>query len=236
MVPQITCPACQSKLKEMSIRHVNSKKHQDALKNASIKKSDDPALKLIKKTEKPKEKKAKAPSTGESKSSAPKKPAPPKVPKPTKKKAPPKKLKKIKLEPLTFSVEAPKFELKGEEGEGYEYSSEEDKDLGIPIIPEPKKKKKIALESSGLSIDVLDHMKDMDTKDVKIVLIKCDRCKDVIGIPVPRNLILESDLLVTPVSYVHYNKENKDQHCITVYLDHDFDMRRKRLSDVIISK
>ena len=70
---------------------------------------------------------------------------------------------------------------------------------------------------------------------MKVVLVNCDRCKAVIPIPVPKKVVSESELPIVPVSYVHKNLDKKDQHCITIHLDHDFDIRRQRLSDVVIS-
>ena len=48
--------------------------------------------------------------------------------------------------------------------------------------------------------------------------------------------MIESELPIVPISFVHKNLETKDQHCITIHLDHDFDIRRQRLSDVVLSK
>ena len=70
---------------------------------------------------------------------------------------------------------------------------------------------------------------------MKVVLVNCERCKAVIPIPVPKKVVIESEIPIVPVSYVHKNLENKDQHCITIHLDHDFDIRRQRLSDVVIA-
>jgi len=58
----------------------------------------------------------------------------------------------------------------------------------------------------------------------------------VIPVPVPKKIILKSELPVVPFSFVHKNPNQKDQHCITLHLDHDFDIRRQRLSDVVISE
>jgi len=117
-----------------------------------------------------------------------------------------------------------------------DYSTKEHKDLDIPSVPEPPKKKdKISKDSPDLPPDVLKRFNKIDTPDVRVVLVNCDRCKAVILIPIPKNVVIESELPVVPVSYVHKNLKKKDLHCITIYLDHDFDIRRQRLSDVVIS-
>ncbi len=117
-----------------------------------------------------------------------------------------------------------------------DYSTKEHKDLDIPSVPEPPKKKdKISIDSPDLNPDVLKRFKKIESPDVRVVLVNCDRCKAVILIPIPKNIVIESELPVVPVSYVHKNLEKKDLHCITIHLDHDFDIRRQRISDVVIS-
>ena len=115
-----------------------------------------------------------------------------------------------------------------------EYLSEGDLELDIPIVPEaPKKSEKLTLDT--MSKDVLERMKKINSKDTKLVLVNCERCKAVIPVPIPKNAVLESKLPVVPISYVHKNLHKEDQHCITIHLDHDFDIRRQRISDVVIS-
>ncbi|UCC21032.1 MAG: hypothetical protein JSV62_07065 [Promethearchaeota archaeon] len=117
-----------------------------------------------------------------------------------------------------------------------EYLTKEDLDLGIPVVPEaPKKSIKLALDTSKLSSDVIKRMKKFESPDVKVVLVNCQRCKAVIPVPVPKKAVLDSELPVVPISYVHKNLEEEDQHCLTVHIDHDFDIRRQRISDVVIS-
>ena len=82
----------------------------------------------------------------------------------------------------------------------------------------------------------MEKLAEMESDNVNVVLVNCQRCQEVIPIPVPKGMVLDSDLPVVAVSYVHTNKEGNDQHCLTLYLDHDFDIRRQRISEVIISK
>ena len=108
--------------------------------------------------------------------------------------------------------------------------------LEVPPIPEaPKKTDQITINSPGLSTDLLEQIKALKSKDNEVVLVNCERCKSVIPIPIPKNLVFKSELPIVPISFVHKNSKGKDLHCITIHLDHDFDIRRERISDVIIS-
>jgi len=115
-------------------------------------------------------------------------------------------------------------------------SNVEDVELGIPLVPEsPKKNNKLTIDSPGLSADLLQKLKRLESDNVKVVLVNCERCREIIPVPIPKNYIIKSDLPVVPISYVHSNSHMKDQHCITLHLDHDFDIRRQRISDVVFS-
>ncbi|UCD02268.1 MAG: hypothetical protein JSV23_04440 [Promethearchaeota archaeon] len=132
-----------------------------------------------------------------------------------------------KKETLTTSLEK---EIKTE------YLSKEHLELDIPIVPEaPKKIETKNINSSKLSTDVLERIKKVESPDIKVVLVNCERCKDIIPVPVPKKAVLDSELPVVPISYVHKNLQKKDQHCLTIHLDHDFDVRRQRISDVVVS-
>ena len=113
--------------------------------------------------------------------------------------------------------------------------SKENVDLNIPSIPEaPKKKDRITLDSPELTTDLLSKIKKLEQKNIKVVLVNCERCREVIPVPIPKNSIKKSELPVVPISFVHKNPKRKDLHCITLHLDHDFDIRRQRISDVIL--
>jgi len=49
MSSRVTCPVCGSSLKRMTKSHINTKKHQSALKEKGISPSEDPAKDLMKK-------------------------------------------------------------------------------------------------------------------------------------------------------------------------------------------
>ena len=164
-------------------------------------------------------------------------PSKPKVPEQNKKLEKP-TTKKLKIAQLKVqNNKKKKIKVKEKKDiEGVEYLSEEDIALDIPAIPEaPKKRVKITLESPDLSIDVTDKIKKMESPDIEIILVNCERCKEIIFIPIPKKVVLRSKLPIVPISYVHKNKHNKDQHCITIHIDHNFDIRRQRISDVILS-
>jgi len=147
-----------------------------------------------------------------------------------------KKIKRLVTGEKTERKEKVTTSLKKEEEIKAEYLSKEDLELNIPVVPEaPKKTEKITLDTSNLSTDVLERMKKFDSPDIKVVLVNCERCKGVILVPIPKKAVLESDLPVVPISYVHKNLQKKDQHCLTIHLDHDFDIRRQRISDVVVS-
>ena len=136
----------------------------------------------------------------------------------------------------TEKPENRKSSSKKEEEINSDYLTKEHLKLDIPVVPEaPKKKEKLTLDTSKVSNDVLERMKKFESLDTKVVLVNCERCKAVIPVPVPKKAVLDSELPVVPISYVHKNLQNKDQHCLTIHLDHDFDIRRQRLSDVVIS-
>ena len=117
-----------------------------------------------------------------------------------------------------------------------DFSTVEDVELGIPLVPEsPKKKNKLTVNSPGLSADLLQKLKSLESDKIKVVLVNCERCKEIIPVPIPKDYVIKSDLPIVPISYVHSNFHMKDQHCITLHLDHDFDIRRQRISDVVFS-
>jgi len=215
------CTICGRVLKNPdSLGHINSKFHQDALKKKDLprEKSELEPIKLPPKLDK----KAKIPI-----------------------------LQKLEIPPLQIQIQKKKPKLKStlelkvepkesqkpQEENALEYASEEDMDLGIPIITEPpKRKEKLSVNSDTVSSTIIEKIKQLDSNHVKVVLVNCRRCNNVIAIPVPRELVLDSDLPVVPVSYIHFNGANEDLHCTTIHLDRDFDIRRQRNSSVIMEE
>ncbi len=113
------------------------------------------------------------------------------------------------------------------------YITDEDLEMDIPLVPEAPKK--LTVNSRGLSTDLLIEMKKLESEKIKVVLVNCERCNKIILVPIPKKFISKSKLPVVPISYIHKNSQNKDQHCITLHVDHDFDIRRQRISDVVFS-
>jgi len=102
-------------------------------------------------------------------------------------------------------------------------------DLGIPQVPLKK----------GLKIEANDLMSkeitDKEAKDpnLKIILVDCAMCgKKTITVPVSKKIIENSELPVTEVTYIHSNPP----HAITLYIDRDFAVRRRRPSPVIFQE
>lgn len=117
---------------------------------------------------------------------------------------------------------------------GSEYLTSEDAELSVPKIPEaPKKKPKITVKSPGISTEILEEVKKLENSNTEVVLVNCERCKGIIPVPIPKAAVLKSKLPIVPISYVHTEKRKKDKHCLTLFLDKDFDIRRQRISDVI---
>ncbi|MHA1272859.1 MAG: hypothetical protein ACTSVV_00975 [Promethearchaeota archaeon] len=116
-----------------------------------------------------------------------------------------------------------------------DYESEEHEKLYVPSIPEPAKDIKPVLNFTGISDNILERFKGLDLQKNRIVFVNCERCNEVIPIPILKNLVLESELPVVPISYIHCNRQKNDIHNITLFLDHNFDIRRQRISDVLFS-
>lgn len=151
-------------------------------------------------------------------------------------------LKKLGISPeddpaigLIKLSEAPEKADKDKEMIKEDYESEEHENLYVPTIPEPSKEVKPTLNFTGISDNILERFEGLDLQKNRIVFVNCERCNEVIPIPVLKNLVLESRLPVVPISYIHYNRLQTDLHNITLFLDHNFDIRRQRISDVLFS-
>lgn len=159
-------------------------------------------------------------------------PAAPKVPAAKKQKLPPIhfEIKRKgdagpKQPQLPGKVKPPAVTGSGKAASGdLEFASEEDKELGIPLPPPPKK-----LKTPSISARIYESAED-DNPDVKQVLIDCKMCGKNIVVPVPKKLVLDNELPVVPVTFIH----GKRQHAITLHLDHDFQVRRRRVSDIVL--
>ncbi len=100
-------------------------------------------------------------------------------------------------------------------------------DDDIPAVPVPKAKQ-VAV---GISQMVFASNRYINDPNYTHVLVECDLCGGVIKMPVPTTFVKDSKLPVVPITYVHGDQGIR--HPILVYLDHDFQVRRTRLSYLI---
>ncbi len=98
-------------------------------------------------------------------------------------------------------------------------------DDDIPNVPVPKAKQ------VGMSQLVFASNRFINDPNYTHVLVECELCGGVIKMPVPTNIVKDSKLPVVPVTYVH--GEPGIRHPVLVYLDHDFQVRRTRLSFLV---
>ncbi|MFX1339948.1 MAG: hypothetical protein ACFFDK_15155 [Promethearchaeota archaeon] len=106
---------------------------------------------------------------------------------------------------------------------------------GAPVVPPPRKTTTIPLDSEELSPDLLKKIEKIDPKDIKPVIIKCERCDKNVLIPIPIEPVLESEKREVLINYVHKNNKNNDKHCLVFEVDHDFNILLPKAIDVIIS-
>ncbi|MHA1673606.1 MAG: hypothetical protein ACTSYI_08250 [Promethearchaeota archaeon] len=120
----------------------------------------------------------------------------------------------------------PPIKLPNSPGKGKKDNLHDDS-LGIPAAP-PKKPLKIDIKSKDLKI-----LARKETKDVKYILIECNKCgSKPILMPVPKKLVLEAVEPVVDISYIHGDPE----HVVVAQLDHDFQVRRRRVSEIVYEK
>ena len=65
----------------------------------------------------------------------------------------------------------------------------------------------------------------------KKIYVRCERCEKTLAVKIPKQLVLDNELEVVPVSIIH--GEGAEKHILTVHLDGDFKSRRDRVSDMI---
>lgn len=72
----------------------------------------------------------------------------------------------------------------------------------------------------------------LETTRKKSIIVDCPICGKNIFVPVPEDIVRDSSLPVVPVTYVH----GDPAHGLTLHLDHDFQVRRRRTSAVVIEQ
>ncbi|TFH30810.1 MAG: hypothetical protein E4G98_01375 [Promethearchaeota archaeon] len=128
----------------------------------------------------------------------------------------------------TPGVKSPLQPMKLPNSPGLEQSKHlGDSSLEIPIAPS---KKPVKIEINSRDLKILTHKETIDTK---YILIECNMCgSKPILMPVPKKIVLEATEPVVDVSYIHGNPE----HVVVAQLDHDFQVRRRRVSEVVYEK
>jgi len=107
----------------------------------------------------------------------------------------------------------------------------EDVQLSIPQIP-IKKALNAKVDKISLDIPNLDEITKRDTPTIKNIVIEDTFIKKNIVIPIPRKIILDAKEPVVEISYIY----NEPLHSVVVQLDHDFQVRRCRVSPVIFEE
>ncbi len=97
----------------------------------------------------------------------------------------------------------------------------------VPAVPMPNAKQ----VKYSLSPLVSTSNRYVENPNYTHVLVECELCGGIIKMPVPTNFVKDSKLPVVPITYVH--GEPGFRHPILVYLDHDFQVRRTRLSFLV---
>jgi hypothetical protein len=97
----------------------------------------------------------------------------------------------------------------------------------VPAVPQPKLKQ----VDMGMAQLVFSSNRYINDPNYTQVLVECELCGGVIKMPVPTTYVRDSKLPVVPVTYVH--GQSGIRHALLVYLDHDFQVRRTRLSYLV---
>jgi len=108
-----------------------------------------------------------------------------------------------------------------------EYESEEAKDLSIPEVPLPKKKESTITSNQIINNELLNI--ESETIDKKIILAYCDICKKTLQIKLNKNIILQSDLPLIEISYIH----GDPIHALNFQVDKAFSVRRTRVCSAL---
>jgi len=107
----------------------------------------------------------------------------------------------------------------------------DDSQLNIPQIP-IKKALNAKVDKIHLDIPNLDEIAKRDSASIKNIVIEDTLIKKNIVIPIPRKMVLDAKEPVVEISYIY----NDPLHSVVVQLDHDFQVRRCRVSSVIFEE
>jgi hypothetical protein len=98
-------------------------------------------------------------------------------------------------------------------------------------IPPPPMKKAINAKINELDLDIpnMDEIMKKDTDEIKHILVEDTIDNKNIIVPVPRELVLNAKEPVVEITYI----TGDPKHAVVIQVDHDFQVRRRRASQVI---
>ncbi|HMF33903.1 MAG TPA: hypothetical protein VKK79_20935 [Candidatus Lokiarchaeia archaeon] len=94
-------------------------------------------------------------------------------------------------------------------------------------VPSPTKLKVSILDMP----EVMSDERFVGDENYVHVYTECQLCGGKIRMPVPKRIVTDSELPIVPVTYIH--GPPSDRHAIMVELDHDFEVRRARVSQLV---
>ncbi|TFG09064.1 MAG: hypothetical protein EU539_00700 [Promethearchaeota archaeon] len=110
-----------------------------------------------------------------------------------------------------------------------------EEDFFAPPVPPPKKESSISYDSKHLSKRIKKKFNKLESEKIKPIFLKCDRCDEVILIPIPREPIIKSKKKELLITDVHRSKKKDEIHGIIFELDLAFNVIYPKSTDVIIS-
>ena len=112
--------------------------------------------------------------------------------------------------------------------------TEDYKEFYAPPVPPPSKKPPIPSDSQ-VSKSTFKKIDRIDSEETKAILVKCERCRGDILVPVPIKEVEECKAKEILVTYIHSNNKKKGHHSLIFELDHDFNVQLPKSADSIIS-
>jgi hypothetical protein len=139
-------------------------------------------------------------------------------------KLPPEKEQITKSSPSLIKIDL----RKSSSSQNTSMKAENSETYDVPEIPLKKK-----VESQLIpNTKEIQELTKLDTSETKYVVVDCPLCKKNISTPIPKKLITNSQDPVTEISFLH----GSPQHVVIIQLDHDFQVRRRRASPIVIEK
>jgi hypothetical protein len=139
-------------------------------------------------------------------------------------KLPPEKEQITKSSPSLIKIDL----RKSSSSQNTSMKAENSETYDVPEIPLKKKVESQLIPNTKEIQELTKH----DTSETKYVVVDCPLCKKNISTPIPKKLITNSQDPVTEISFLH----GSPQHVVIIQLDHDFQVRRRRASPIVIEK